>query len=61
MGIYKKITMTRAQIAVDYLKAKMPPDTMENLGMNESYRMALEDMVEYMDLPEVNVRTSEEV
>lgn len=43
--------MTRAQIAAEYLKAKLPPDNMENLGMHESYRAALEDMVEYMHLP----------
>lgn len=40
---------TRAQLAREALMAAMRPDYEGNLGLNESYRMALDDMVEWMD------------
>lgn len=41
---------TRAQHAMEALKAAMPVDSESNFGMNESYRMGLEDMVNWIDL-----------
>jgi hypothetical protein len=41
---------TRAQRAADALKAAMRPDYEGNLGLNEAYRMGLEDMVNWIDL-----------
>lgn len=41
---------TRAETARDYLSSKLV-DRDSNFGMNESYRLALDDMVEYIDLP----------
>lgn len=48
---------TRAEYAMEALKAAMPSDTMENIGLHEAYRSALEDMVEWIgrdDGPSVN-------
>lgn len=41
---------TRAVRAMEALKAKMGPDYDGNLGLNEAYRMGLEDMVNWIDI-----------
>jgi hypothetical protein len=43
---------SRAQRAARDLESKLPPDTMGNLGLHESYRQALEDMVRWIDIDE---------
>lgn len=40
---------TRSEYARDALMAALPKDNWSNLGMNESYRRGLDDMVEWMD------------
>ena len=42
---------TRAQHAMEWLMKQMPKDNIQNLGLNESYRMGLEDMVDWIDIP----------
>ena len=55
----KKEEKTRAVLAMEDLKAKMQPDYMGNLGLNEAYRMGLEDMVQWIDLKENNMNYKE--
>ena len=41
---------------MEALKAKMRPDYEGNICLNEAYRMGLEDMVRWIDLPD-NTKT----
>lgn len=41
---------TRAELAREALMAKMSEDYMGNLGLNESYRQGLDDMVAWIDI-----------
>lgn len=45
---------TRATHAMEWLMKQMPKDTISNLGLNESYRMGLEDMVDWIDGVDLN-------
>lgn len=50
MNYEQKDTKTRAELAREALMAAMPKDYYGNLGLNESYRQGLDDMVAWIDL-----------